>query len=71
MKRDTGLRARAEKEGGLFEKYQYFTPGLFMAFTVVIPLLFILGVGLRALSSLEVSYFAFSKEMGPTAQKKQ
>jgi hypothetical protein len=31
----------------------------------------ILTVGLRALSSLEVSYGAFEKEMGPAAQKKQ
>ena len=34
-------------------------------------LLTILGVGLRALASLEVSYGAFEKEMGPAAQKKQ
>lgn len=31
----------------------------------------ILTVGLRALSSLEVSYGAFDKDMGPSAQKKQ
>lgn len=42
-----------------------------MSLIVLIILLSILGVGLRALSSLEVSYGAFDKEMGPAAQKKQ
>ena len=74
LKRDTSAhtrRANATAEGGLFERYQYFTPGLFMGFAAVIPLFLILLVGIRALLSLEVSYFAFSKEMGPNAQKKQ
>jgi hypothetical protein len=31
----------------------------------------ILGVGVKALSSLQVSYGAFEKEMGPAQQKKQ
>ena len=67
LKRDTSAhtrRANATQEGGLFERYQYFTPGLFMGFAAVIPLFLILLVGIRALLSLEVSYFAFSKEMG-------
>jgi len=55
----------------LFEKYQFFTPGIFMAFIVMAVVLSILGVGLKALSSLEVSYGAFDKDMGPAAQKKQ
>ncbi|KAK4250317.1 BIG/ATPase V1 complex, subunit S1 [Corynascus novoguineensis] len=55
----------------LFEKYQFFTPGIFMSFIVLGVLLSILGVGLKALASLEVSYGAFDKEMGPAAQKKQ
>jgi hypothetical protein len=74
LKRDTSAhtrRANSTAEGGLFERYQYFTPGLFMGFAAVIPLFLILLVGIRALLSLEVSYFAFSKEMGPNAQKKQ
>ncbi|KAL5117231.1 hypothetical protein ACEQ8H_004920 [Pleosporales sp. CAS-2024a] len=74
LKRDLSAhvtRANATNEGGLFERYQYFTPGLFMAFTAIIPLFLILVVGIKALTSLEVSYFAFSKEMGPHAQKKQ
>ncbi|KAK7397665.1 hypothetical protein QQX98_012964 [Neonectria punicea] len=55
----------------LFEKYQFFTPGIFMAIITAIVLFSILFVGLRALASLEVSYGAFDKEMGPAAQKKQ
>lgn len=35
-----------------------------------IPMLMLLYIALSALSSLQVSYFAFSKEMGPAAQKK-
>jgi len=54
----------------LFEKYQFFTPGIFMALITAILLLSILSVGLRALGSLEVSYGAFEKDMGPAAQKK-
>ncbi|KAF5671532.1 ER BIG1 [Fusarium heterosporum] len=55
----------------LFEKYQFFTPGIFMALITAILLFSILGVGLRALASLEVSYGSFEKDMGPSAQKKQ
>lgn len=60
----------SSNEGGLFETYQFLNPGLFMAFSATIPLVLILIVGIRALTSLEVSYFAFSKEMGPAAQRK-
>jgi Na+-transporting methylmalonyl-CoA/oxaloacetate decarboxylase gamma subunit len=42
-----------------------------MGLVVVVILLSILSVGLRAISSLQVSYAAFDKEMGPAAQKKQ
>jgi hypothetical protein len=55
----------------LFQKYQFFTPGVFMSLIAAILLLSILYVGLRALLSLEVSYGAFEKEMGPAAQRKQ
>ena len=75
LKRDTTAHYKransTSNEGGLFERYQYFTPGLFMGFAAIIPLFLILLVGVRALTSLEVSYFAFSKEMGPNAQKQQ
>ncbi|KAI0866191.1 ER protein BIG1 [Xylaria cubensis] len=55
----------------LFEKYQFFTPGIFMSLIVLIILMSILYSGISALSSLQVSYGAFDKEMGPAAQKKQ
>ncbi|KAH9910027.1 BIG1-domain-containing protein [Xylariomycetidae sp. FL2044] len=55
----------------LFEKYQYFTPGIFMGLIALIVLLSILYVGISAVASLEVPYGAFDKEMGPAAQKKQ
>uniref|UniRef100_A0A0L0NHJ4 Protein BIG1 n=1 Tax=Tolypocladium ophioglossoides (strain CBS 100239) TaxID=1163406 RepID=A0A0L0NHJ4_TOLOC len=78
LKRDVqGIPTRQEENKTqrdtrpLFEKYQFFTPGIFMGLIVAILLLSILYVGLKALSSLEVSYGAFEKEMGPAAQKKQ
>merc|ERR1712072_396816 len=49
---------------GLFEKYQFLTPALFMGLSVTI-LLLLLYVGLTAIAGLEVSYAAFSKDMGP------
>lgn len=42
-----------------------------MGIIVALVLLSILGAGIRGLASLEVSYGAFDKEMGPAAQKKQ
>jgi hypothetical protein len=42
-----------------------------MTFVVLLIILSILGGGLKALASLEVSYGAFDKDMGPAAQKKQ
>ncbi|KAL0944070.1 ER protein big1 [Colletotrichum truncatum] len=54
----------------LFEKYIFFTPGIFHALVATILLLSILGVGIRALASLDIPYGAFEKEMGPAAQKK-
>jgi uncharacterized membrane protein YecN with MAPEG domain len=74
LKRDTTAHSNADKyvdNGGLFERYQYFSPGLFMGITAIIPLVAILYVGVNAITNLEVSYFAFSKEMGPAAQRRQ
>ncbi|KAF2809889.1 uncharacterized protein BDZ99DRAFT_442222 [Mytilinidion resinicola] len=72
LKRDVDSHANEKVlEGGLFEKYMFLSPGLFMGLTAVVPLFLILYVGITALTSLEVSYFAFSKEMGPAGQKKQ
>jgi len=42
-----------------------------MGLTVSLLLLLILYVGVSAISGLEVSYMAFSKEMNPNSQKKQ
>lgn len=47
-----------------------FLPGIFMGLTVSLLLIVILWVGVSAISGLEVSYMAFSKEMGPAAQNK-
>ncbi len=55
----------------LFVKYQFFTPGIFMVLLVLFIMISILYVGLTALSSLQVPYGAFEKEMGPAAHKKQ
>jgi hypothetical protein len=72
LKRDLSAHRRASHtKGGLFESYQFLSPPLFMGFLGILPLFAIVFVGLKALSSLEVSYFAFSKEMGPNAQRKQ
>ena len=42
-----------------------------MGLLVSLLLLAILSVGVNALGSLQVSYGAFDKEMGPAAQRKQ
>jgi len=74
LKRD--IYARERNESGvvdrrpLFEKYNFLSPGLFMGLLVTLLLLAILSVGIGAISSLEVSYGAFDKEMGPAAQQK-
>lgn len=78
LKRRTGDVAGRRAAGGagdisnapLFVKYQFFTPGIFMGLVGVVIMLAILYVGLSAVSSLQVSYGAFDKEMGPAAQKK-
>ena len=43
--------------------------GIFMGLMVSLLLLGILYVGVSAIAGLEVSYIAFSKDMGPSAQK--
>lgn len=43
---------------------------IFMGLVVTLLLLGILYVGVSAIAGLEVSYMAFSKEMGPAAQNK-
>lgn len=77
LKRDTNVPSERRSQNNsewdklhLFEKYQFFTPGIFMGFVTAIVLLSILRVGLKALSSLQVSYGAFEKDIGPNSQKK-
>lgn len=76
LKRDDGAGVGVRKNNAtdnrpLFEKYQFFTPGIFSGLIALIVILSILTVGLKSLASLEVSYGAFDKENGPAAQKKQ
>jgi hypothetical protein len=44
--------------------------GLFMGLLTTLLLISILAVGINAVASLQVSYAAFDKEMGPAANKK-
>ncbi|CDK28380.1 unnamed protein product [Kuraishia capsulata CBS 1993] len=48
-------------DGSLFDKYSYFTPGIWMCTLVSLFLVFVFGVALNWLSSLQVSYRAFDK----------
>jgi len=54
----------------LFEKYQFLSPGIFMGLTISLLLFVMLWIAVSAIAGLEVSYMAFSKEMGPAAQNK-
>jgi hypothetical protein len=62
------LRKRADEveknatTGGLFENYQFFTPGIFMAYTAMFFLLLVLYAAVGAISGLEISYGAFEKD---------
>ncbi|KAK9377096.1 BIG/ATPase V1 complex, subunit S1 [Lipomyces chichibuensis] len=59
------LAAAARTDGSIFTRYQFFTPGMFMAIIASIILVVILGVGLYSIASIKISYDAFEKEMGP------
>jgi len=54
----------------LFSRYQYFSPGIFMGLLVVLFIVFVIGLALSWLTSLEISYAAFEKDQGPAAHKK-
>jgi len=58
-------------DGPLFDRYQFFTPGIFMGLVVGLLLFSILYIGISAVSSLQVPYGAFDKGMGLAVQKKQ
>ncbi|KAK9460690.1 vacuolar ATP synthase subunit S1-domain-containing protein [Lipomyces oligophaga] len=55
----------ARTDGSIFTRYQFFTAGLFMSIIAAIVLLAILGVGLKSIASIKISYEAFEKDMGP------
>lgn len=55
----------------LFDTYLYLNPGIFMGLSVGLLLFLILYVGITGVASLQVSYFAFSKEMGPSGQRQK
>ncbi|KAL8753155.1 MAG: hypothetical protein Q9184_005505 [Pyrenodesmia sp. 2 TL-2023] len=57
-------------DGPLFERYAFLSPGIFMGLLIALPLFLILYVGVSGVGSLQVSYAAFDREMGPAAQKK-
>jgi hypothetical protein len=74
LKRELGSGHALKSNGSdkaLFDKYEFTSPGIFMGLSVGLLLFIILYVGITAVASLQVSYFAFSKEMGPSQQKKQ
>ncbi len=77
LKRDLSHHKRVSNgnitlpDGPLFERYQYFTPGIFMGLLVSFILIMILYVGINGVASLQVSYAAFDKETGPAAQSKK
>jgi len=62
---------RTVGEGGLFHRYQFFTPAIFMGYIAFVVMIAILYIGLTMIGGIEVSYAAFEKEAGPAAQKKQ
>jgi hypothetical protein len=70
---DAGKNETTPPSGGLFHRYQFFTPAILTGYVALAVLLVILYVGLSAISSVQVSYGSFEKEMGPAAQaaKKQ
>ncbi|MCJ1262037.1 hypothetical protein MMC22_001906 [Lobaria immixta] len=76
LKRDFSAHRRESNDSTtprsapLFEKYMFFGPGLFMGLLATFLLLSILYVGISGISSLQVSYAAFDREMGPAASKK-
>ncbi|ODH46433.1 hypothetical protein GX48_07480 [Paracoccidioides brasiliensis] len=58
-------------KGPLFERYQFFSPGIFMGLLAALLFIIILYVGLSALLSLKVSYAAFERDTSSVVAKKQ
>ncbi|KAK9481381.1 BIG/ATPase V1 complex, subunit S1 [Lipomyces japonicus] len=61
----TEIPEGARTDGSLFTRYQFFTPGIFMSIIASLILIFILGIGLKSIASIKISYDAFEKETGP------
>jgi hypothetical protein len=57
--------ANLKQDGGL-----YFWVGVLVGLLAVLPIFLIVYIALSAIAGLKVSYHAFSKDMGPSAQKK-
>lgn len=55
----------------LFQKYQFFSPGIFMAIIVSLLLVSIMLFALNWIGSLQISYGAFEKDPELVRQKKQ
>jgi hypothetical protein len=73
VQEEAGKNETTGPSEGLFHRYQFFTPAILMGYVALAVLLLVLYVGLSAISSVQVSYGSFEKEMGPAAQaaKKQ
>lgn len=70
LKNSTSSSNQTIVDGPLFDKYQFFSPGIFMGLFVGFILLMLMYVGVSALASLQVTYAAFDKEQGQLAGKK-
>jgi len=70
-KREDAPDGNPAEKGSLFERYQFFTPGLFMGYIVLVILLGIGYVGVSALAGLKVSYGAFEKDAVNQGEKKR
>ncbi|KAK6344015.1 hypothetical protein TWF696_007663 [Orbilia brochopaga] len=56
--------------GGVLSRYQFFTPVLVWSILLFLLLAYIVSIGLRALSSIQVSYASFEKETTTNDPKK-
>ncbi|KAI5285614.1 hypothetical protein KEM54_000429 [Ascosphaera aggregata] len=56
--------------GGVFERYQFLSPGIFMGFFAAFFFIIIIYVGISAITSLEISYGSFARDTSPQSAKK-
>lgn len=59
----SAMKSNRNATGGLFSRYQYFTPGIFMGYMALLILVPVLVVSLKAINSVQVSYKAFEPPM--------